>query len=204
MFTVLAIASCGEDRASDERRPSQVGGTPGDALQTATSQRSPDRNAPQASHSIDPGVVSQVALDVYPETSQIDTTASVASDFTTAFSTIELGLPMVGYQFDISWDSEVVEFVSVNHLENGGLTLCPSTVQLAPQRILGACAHPRLISSSYLGPLSLINFRCTEAGEVTLHLRYQEGNFGTKVETVTADLQTSHSLILSDATITCA
>ena len=87
---------------------------------------------------------------------------------------------------------------------NGGLTLCPPTVQLAPRRLLGACAQPQLISTDYTGQLSLLTFRCTAPGEGTLHLRYQEGSFGTKIETVTPDISTSHTLELSDATVTCA
>ena len=202
----LAMA-CGDD---DDNGDDAGNGTPGSSVQTpgpVTTREGQDPteiDTGATPDAVDPNVVSAVGLDANPGTPEIDSAGAVSADFVVAYTVTELGLPMVGYQFDVDWEGTNVEFVSLEHLENGGLTLCPQTVQLSPQRILGACAQPQLVSTDYTGQLSLLTFRCTAPGETTLHLRYQEGSFGTKIETVTPEIETSHTLELSDATVTCA
>jgi hypothetical protein len=178
-------------------------GTP-DPITTRANQDPGDIDTESTPDPVDPNVTSSAGLDTLPDTPEIDSTANVTGEFVVAYTITELGLPMVGYQFDITWDNEAVEFVGIDHTEIGGLTLCPTTVQLAAQRILGACAQPQLQSTDATGQASLITFRCAAPGEANLHLRYQEGSFNTKIETVLPDVETSHSLDLSDATVVCS
>ena len=181
----LALSACGgpaEDREA-------AAGTP-----AATAPVAPARDTPEAESARPRVVVLGDSL-----------TAGLGLLETQSFpALLQQKIDEEGYQFDVDWEGTNVEFVSLEHLENGGLTLCPQTVQLSPQRILGACAQPQLVSTDYTGQLSLLTFRCTTPGETTLQLRYQEGSFGTKIETVTPEIETSHTLELSDATVTCA
>jgi hypothetical protein len=194
----VLVGACGDgDDAND-------GDSEPDPVLTTDHQEGDDIDENATPDPVDPSVVSTVGIDALPDTSEIDGSADVSAEFMVAFTVTELGLPMVGYQFDLEWDNEDIEFVNIDHLETGGLTLCPPTVQLDPQRILGACAQPQLQPVDSTGQLAYITLRCAAPGETTLRLRYQEGSFGTKIETVEGNDQTSHSLVISDATVVCS
>jgi hypothetical protein len=104
------------------------------------------------------------------------------------------------YQFELSWDSAIVSFVSGDHLSPDGFSVCFAFTS-SESDVNTTCGRSGG-GSTYVGAVDKISLQCKTQGTTTLHLQTlaEDPAFGIATFSPTGDLIVTGGI---DATLTC-
>jgi hypothetical protein len=146
--------------------------------------------------------VNFMAVDADPESSDVDevSTQPVGAAFDVAVNVTSVNEGYHVYQYALEWDSEILDFVSGEHLSPDAFTICFG-FNPSDGGVSSTCGRSGG-GSTHVGPLDTIRLRCKKEGTTALHLATLQDDPVFGVATFSPD----GALVLTgttDATVTC-
>jgi hypothetical protein len=168
----IALVGCdddGDDGSSTDETPSAT------APAGVNGEESPmPGGSPVPDSTTAPGDFATITLDTDSSTPGVehdDVSSTVGETFVVAVNINDPPEPYVGYEFGITWDDAVLQFVSDERIDIEGLSLCPVIAELDFRvGIYGGCLSATQSTTEFEGPVRLITFECAGAGESNVRM----------------------------------
>lgn len=144
-----------------------------------------------------------MAVDVLPG-GAIDAERTVAGKepFQVTVNITEVAVPYVAYQFKLQYDIAILEFVSNENHEPGGLNVCPEPF-VSESTVFMGCASVTLTPTEFVGVTDTLTFRCIADGTSRLHLMSND-EVGVATGSNMAGESDLIETELRDASVTCS
>lgn len=198
ILLLAGLSACGtsDGEGEEDQRPPD---TPASGV-AETPEREGELILPTPDLSGEP--VNFMAVDLNPESDEVDEvlTQPLGAEFDVAVNVTSVAERYHVYQFKLAWDSEVLGFVSAEHLNPDDLTVC-FAINPSDGTATSSCGRSGG-GTTYVGPVDTIRLRCKEEGITTLRLETLEED----PVSGTTTFSPRGPLILTgttDATVTC-
>ncbi len=145
-----------------------------------------------------------MAVDAVPG-GAIDATRTVTGGdpFDITINVTSVGTPYQAYQFNVRYDMSILQFVTGQNHQPGGLAACSAPLDNNSSIYLG-CASFTNETTDFMGVTDTLTFRCIADGVSPLHLLTDEEVGITTGTNMAAGNAQMVPMRLTDASITCA